>query len=91
MKISESIKRAINNAFVNTIFPNREEKAIHSTLKTKVHGSDNVGIIPTIPNIKVETIDETHDKLTLIYEDYRIEGVVTWRPTKSSYVFVKYE
>jgi hypothetical protein len=61
MKISDSYKIVINNAFRHCVFLKRDEGAVLRTLLTKVHGSANVSIIPPIQGLKMVKIDETHD------------------------------
>ena len=94
MTIGQSIKIAINAAFVNTTFRGRDAITIRNTLNTKVHGSDNMLVIMPVPDVKVEKLDDTHDKITLIYDDVQIEGVITWIASKlmgNCFVFVKLE
>lgn len=92
MKISQSFKQAINNAFVYVVFVSRDADTILKMFESNIHGS-NFKFLPPIDNVIVESIDDTHDKLTLIYDDYSVEGVVTWKPSANgiNYVFVKYE
>lgn len=94
MTISNSVKASINKAFVGIVFFGRDVETLLKTFNTKVRGSDNVSIILPIDRLEVETIDETHDKVVIIYDDYKVEGVITWRPTTRNikgYVFVRYE
>ena len=91
MTIGDSFKRAVNIAFEYTIFFKRDEEFIANTLNMKFKHSDSMTILPHIPCIKVETIDETHDKVTLAFDDYQIDGVITWKPIKTNFVFVKFE
>ena len=93
MKISDSYKIAINRAFVHTIFLKRDNDVVLKTLNTLVHGSDNLSIIPPIQDVKVETIDDGHDKVTFYFDDYSFEGIITWKKSKNNlnYVFIKIE
>ena len=94
MTIGQSIKIAINAAFVNAIFQGRDADTIRNTLNTKMHGSNNMWIIMPIPDVKVEKLDDMHDKVTLLYEDAQIEGIVTWNASKvmeNCFVFIKIE
>ena len=90
MKISEAVINSINIGFKNCEFMSRDENCIKNTLNVLVKGSDNVHFIPCVPEVKVENIDNLHDKLSLLYDDYKVEGVVTWRKYKEHYVFESY-
>jgi hypothetical protein len=93
MKIGDSYKKAINNTFVHTVFFKRDTKSIIKTLLTKVHGG-SYEVIPPTPTecFKIENIDIAHDKLTLMFDDYVIDGVITWRINEDgNSVFMKYE
>lgn len=94
MTIAESVKQAITTAFKNIVFKERSQKYISDTLNAKVAGSANVSIMLPMPDVKVEKLDETHDKVTICYDDANIEGIITWRPSKirpGFYVFISYE
>ena len=91
MTIGASFKRAINTSFIHTIFRSKDENVIKDTLNTKVNGSANVSLLPTIPKVEVEQIDDKRTALTLVYDDYAIKGVVTWKPTANGFVFMSYE
>lgn len=91
MTIGASFKRAINNAFIHTIFRSKDENVIKDTLNTKVNGSAHVSLLPTIPKVEVEQIDDKHTALLLCFDDYTIKGVVTWKPTANGFVFMGYE
>ena len=94
MTIGQSIKIAINSAFVYATFKGRDANTIRNTLNTKVHGSDNILVMIPVYEVKTEKLDDTHDKITLIYEDAQIEGVATWRASKTMenrFVLIKFE
>lgn len=94
MTIGESLKNAISNAFKDTIFRERTASHISQTFATKVSGSDNVTILPFIPNITIEKVDDTHDKVNLCFSDMVVEGVITWKPSSvrsGNFVFIKIE
>ena len=88
MSIAEAFKQTIKNAFIHSIFLKRDKETILKTLNTKVHGSANVGIMPPIPSIEVEKVDDTHDKVTFSYDDYTFVGVITWKPCSNGMNFV---
>jgi len=90
MKVNEAIVNSINIGFKNCVFMSRDEECVKNTLNVLVKGSDNVHFVPCVPEIKVEKIDDLHDKLSLLYDDYKVEGVVTWRESKEHYVFESY-
>ena len=94
MTIGHSIKIAINSAFVNTTFRGRDAITIRNMLNTKVYGSNNMLVMIPVPDVKVEKLDDMHDKITLIYNDAQIEVVITWgasRLMESCFVFIKIE
>jgi hypothetical protein len=91
MTIGVSFKRAINTGFIHTIFRSKDENVIKNTLNTKINGSAKVSLLPTIPKVEVEQIDDNHTALTLVYDDYAIKGIVTWKPTANGFVFMSYE
>lgn len=88
MTIKNAFKQAIKNAFIHSIFLKRDKETILNTLNTKVHGSNNVSIMPHIPSIEVERVDDTHDKVTFIYDDYSFVGIITWKPCANGMNFV---
>ena len=88
MLISEAFKQAIKNAFIYSIFLKRDKESILKTLNKKVHGSDSISIVPPIPSIEVEKVDDTHDKVTFAYDDYTFVGVITWKPCANGTNFV---
>ena len=90
-KIGDSFKEAINNAFKFTRFYKRDKQTMLDTLKTKNRGSDTMSILPPIYEIAYEFLDETHDRLVLLYEDYKVDGVVTWVPSNGNYRFISFE
>lgn len=92
MKIGESIANSINNGFRDCKFSGKDAESIKNTLNILVHGSDTIHFMPCVPEVKVESIDDLHDKLSLLYDDYKVEGVVTWRKSQNEkqYVFVNY-
>lgn len=93
MTIAEAFKQTIKNAFIHSIFLERDKESILKTISTKVHGSANVSIIPPIQDIEVEKIDDTHDKVTFNYDDYTFVGVITWKPCVNgmNFVFMNFE
>lgn len=89
MTIGDSVKKVINNAFVNTIFMERTPKALHEAFSKNVDGSNNISILPSINNMYLEYIDENHDKVAFLYDDYVFDGIITWRKSTNNlnYVF----
>ena len=87
--------KAINVGFGNTLFITRESNRIQDTITQKVM-DDKIALMPNKPkSVKVETIDDLHDKLSLLYDDEteNVEGTITWRKSKDEkhYVFAKFE
>lgn len=93
MSIAEAFKQAIKNAFIHSVFLKRDKEFILKTLSTKIHGSVNVSIMPPISSIEVERVDDTHDKVTFIYNDYTFVGIITWKPCANgmNFVFINIE
>ena len=92
MTIRESFRRHITNAFVHTVFTDKTPEVILKTLQTKVKGSDTITLVMEIDEILVEKIDETHDKVIIVFDDMEIEGVFTWRKATvtDGFIFLSY-
>lgn len=84
--IGQNYKDAINRNFIYYVMQ-RDAQSIQETLSTKVKGSENVIMLPKVDNIELTKIDDLHDKLSLSWDDYKVEGVITWRPSKNAVVF----
>lgn len=83
---------AINKAFGNCIFINKDIRSVTRTLKKKIAECDVFTETPL--DIKMENIDDMHDKLSLTFSNGEVNGVVTWRKTSYNdkhYVFSKFE
>lgn len=82
---------AINKAFGNCIFINKDVKSVTNILNDKIAERDVFTETPL--GIKMENIDDMHDKLTLTFSNGELSGVVTWRKTSNDkyYVFSKFE
>ena len=53
-------------------------------------------VLPHVDKVELTEIDALHDKVSLLWDDYKVEGTITWalskNPiTKGSVVFVKVE
>ena len=70
--IGNNIKNAINNNFMHNVI-GRSAEGVYNALNTKVKGSENMVVLPQV--------DKVDDKLSLSWDDYKIEGVVTWKPS----------
>ena len=86
---------SINIGFGNCVFLNRNPKVIEGILSTKIN-DPKINVLSNKPRtIKVETIDDLHDKLSLLYDNDKenVEGTITWRLSADGkhYVFAKYE
>ena len=88
MRIGDSFKEAINNSFRYSVFWKHDKLTIKNTLNSKARHSDNISFLPYIDRLEVEPIDDTHDKVTIIYDDISFGGVVTWRPSSNGRNFV---
>lgn len=82
MTIAESIKQAITNNLKHTIFFERGGEYVTELCNKQIKGSDTMVFLPPMPKVETETIDDTHDKWKIVYEDATIEGIATWRPSK---------
>ena len=78
--IGKNIKDAINNNFMYNVME-RNAKSVTAILNTNVKDSDNMIVLPKVDNVELTKIDDLHDKLSLSWDDYKTEGVVTWKPT----------
>lgn len=78
--IGKNYKDAINNDFRNTAI-GRDSESIFNALNIGIKGSDNMTILPKVEKVELTTIDDLHDKLSLSWDDYKTEGVVTWKPS----------
>lgn len=76
--IGECFKQAINNNFRNTTI-GRNSESVLNALNIGVKGSDNMCVLPKVEKVELTRIDDLHDKLSLTWNDYHTEGVVTWR------------
>ena len=90
----KQIISSINRGFGNVQFLNRNPKTIEGIMTTAINDPKKV-VLPIIPkSIKVETLDDLHDKLSLCYDDGKdVEGTITWRKSVDGeqIVFSKFE
>ena len=70
--IGNNIKVAINNNFMHNVI-GRSAEGVYNALNTKVKGSENMIVLPQVDKVELSKIDDLHD--------YKIEGVVTWKPS----------
>ena len=78
--IGQNFKQAINNNFKHCMI-NRNAESIITALNVGVKDSDNMVVLPKVEKVELTTIDDLHDKLSLSWDDYKTEGVITWRPS----------
>lgn len=78
--IGHNYKEAIWNNFKHNAV-NRNEESVFAALNTNVKDSENMVVLPKVEKIELTKIDDLHDKLTLIWADYKTEGIMTWRPS----------
>ena len=78
--IGKNIKDAINNNFMYNVME-RNAKSVIAALNTGVRDSENMVVLPKVDNVELTKIDDLHDKLSLSWDDYKTEGVVTWKPS----------
>ncbi len=80
--IGKNYKNAINGNFKFTLIE-RSCKGIADTFNKNIKGSDNMSILPKVEEVELKCIDDTHDNVTLLWADYKIDGVITWLPSKN--------
>ena len=93
--LSNNIKDAINRNFEFNVIE-RNAESVFNMLNTCVKGSDDMIVLPHVDKVELAEIDALHDKVSLLWDDYKVEGTITWTPsnnpiTKGSVVFVKVE
>jgi len=88
MTIAQAFKKQIEDIFLYTIFCGRDAESIKERLNTKAKVS-KTSFIPKVESLLVNKIDETHDKLTFIYDDISFDGAVTWKKSSSGFVLMK--
>ena len=90
----ETIVTSINIGFGNCVFLNRDPQTIEGIISNKIN-DPNVDLAIAKPtSVKVEHIDDLHDKLSLAYNGTdNVEGVITWRKSVDDmhYVFANFE
>ena len=93
--LSNNIKDAINRNFEFNVVE-RNAKSVFNMLNTHAKGSDDMVVLPHVDKVELTEVDALHDKVSLLWDDYKVEGTITWTPsknptTKDSVVFVKVE
>ena len=78
--IGKNIKDAINNNFMYNVMQ-RDAKSVIAAFNIGVRNSENMVVLPKVDNVELTKIDDLHDKLSLSWDDYKTEGVVTWKPS----------
>ncbi len=83
----------MNIGFGNCVFLNRNPKSVEGIITDKINDPKIVVLSVKPKAVKVETIDDLHDKLSLLYDDKDVEGVITWRQSSNGkhFVFSKFE
>ena len=86
--LSNNIKDAINRNFEFNVVE-RNAESVFNMLNTCVKGSDDMVVLPHVDKVELTEVD-------LLWDDYKVEGTITWTPsknptTKDSVVFVKVE
>jgi len=59
----------------------RNTKSVTAALNTNVRDSVNMVVLPKVDKVELTKIDDLHDKLSLSWDDYKTEGVITWKPS----------
>jgi hypothetical protein len=73
-----------NKAFGNCLFCNRENAA--KVIAERIEEYDVFADKPT--GIKMERIDEMHDRLSLTFSNGTLDGIVTWRKALDGHQYV---
>ena len=82
--IGKNIKDAINNNFMYNVMQ-RNTESVTAALNTNVRDSVNMVVLPKVDKVELTKIDDLHDKLSLSWDDYKTEGVVTWKPSTNKH------
>ena len=92
MKLSDSIKQQVNTTFKHNKFIGRDPKTMLAILNISVKNSDNMHVMPKVQDVQVEVIDDLHDKLSLLWDDYKVEGTITWKQSQDgkNFIFCEY-
>ena len=89
----DNITSSINVGFGNCVFLSRNAKHIEGIISEKIN-DPKISVLAHKPkSVKVEAIDDLHDKLSLLYDDKDVEGTITWRPSANGkhYVFSEFK
>jgi hypothetical protein len=78
--IGNNYKKAINNNLIYNLIE-RSADGVASAINVNVKDSNHMHILPNVEKVELEKIDDLHDKLSLYWADYKIEGVVAWKPS----------
>ena len=72
---------SIKDGFLHCVFLNRNPRAIEGIF-TRTINDPKIHVLASRPkSVKVETIDDLHDKLSLLYDnaDENVEATITWQ------------
>ena len=72
---------SLRDGFQHCVFLNRNPKTIEGIFSSKIN-DPKIHVLASRPkSVKVETIDDLHDKLSLLYDDVdeNVEATITWR------------
>ena len=78
--IGNNYKKAINNNLIYNLIE-RSADGVASAININVKDSNHMQILPSVEKVELEKVDDLHDKLSLYWADYKIEGVVAWKPS----------
>ncbi len=93
MTIRQAFIETLNNNFA-FVRMQRNANALCEVLNAKVKNSNTMRMLPIIEKVELETIDDSHDKLSICYDDYTIEGIVTWKSStnfENAFIFMNVE
>ena len=87
MKRDEAQKARIKDSFINHVFRGRDAKMLKNYFSGNVTES-HTRVIDEFDDIEVMNIDEMRDKVTMLWEDYALHMIFTWRKAGNGKDFV---
>ena len=77
-----------NNGFGNTHFVRKSPDIIERVFTEKINEHMNIHV----KSVKVTPVDDLHDKLSLLWDDYKVEGTITWKQSQDgkNFIFCEY-
>ena len=73
--------KAIKNGFDNCVFLNKDIEKVVKILSDRI--AEHEVFTENPQDIKMERIDDTHDRLSLTFSNGTLDGIVTWTKTSN--------